>query len=509
MTPKPKTFQDQGLLKIRAVDDSIHQDGFKEVITAELWVDNAGVWTKMTQPGGGAGGGGVAQVQVRSAANAWTDVGYAGGDLRLPVDPSGVTSPISAVTLPLPTGASTEVTIAAIKAKTDNLDVLLSTRTKPADSQHATIDNASLAITAAALPLPTGAAQDRTTFAAPAATRLSTGAAFYDSRDRSWTITETVPISAVALPLPAGAAADATLTSRAQKAQLTDGTRDGTIKAASTLPLATDTALVVTQRDPVAVTGTFFQATQPISVVSLPLPTGAATQTTLAAISAQLPAALVGARLDTNVGAWLGSTVPTVGQKAMASSIPVAISSDQSAVPVTPPTLTKNAQGATGFSTQSLRDAGRNTRIFMLDAFVAAPVAEALQTVVQWYGNAAVAGTTTPAVVPAGKTLRLTGWRITYRSIATFGSAVIRIRANTGGVAGIGSPMVASFEAGSNLGATTVAIVGAVTTEVGEFPEGLELPAGTGVGFTMAGYGPTGVLTLEGPTRFEVHGYEY
>lgn len=35
----------------------------------------------------------------------------------------------------LPSGASTEATLAAIKAKTDNLDVLLSTRTKPADTQ--------------------------------------------------------------------------------------------------------------------------------------------------------------------------------------------------------------------------------------------------------------------------------------------------------------------------------------------------------------------------------------
>lgn len=51
-------------------------------------------------------------------------------------------------------------------------------------------------------------------------------------------------------------------------------------------------------------------------------------------LSSQLPAALVGGRLDTNIGAWLGSTDPTVGQKAMATSIPVAVSSDQSAIPV-------------------------------------------------------------------------------------------------------------------------------------------------------------------------------
>jgi len=54
---------------------------------------------------------------------------------RVPVDGSGVIQPVSAASLPLPAGASTEATLALIKAKTDNLDVLLSTRTKPADVQ--------------------------------------------------------------------------------------------------------------------------------------------------------------------------------------------------------------------------------------------------------------------------------------------------------------------------------------------------------------------------------------
>jgi len=43
----------------------------------------------------------------------------------------------------------------------------------------------------------------------------------------------------------------------------------------------------------------------------------------------------VGNRLDVNAGSWLGSTAPTVGQKTMANSLPVAIASDQSGVPVT------------------------------------------------------------------------------------------------------------------------------------------------------------------------------
>jgi len=48
----------------------------------------------------------------------------------------------------------------------------------------------------------------------------------------------------------------------------------------------------------------------------------------------QLPASLVGGRLDSNLGAWLGSTAPTVGQKTMANSVPVVIASNQSTLPI-------------------------------------------------------------------------------------------------------------------------------------------------------------------------------
>jgi hypothetical protein len=87
-------------------------------------------------------------------------------------------------------------------------------------------------------------------------------------------------------------ALDATLTGGTQQSKITDGTNVATVKAASTLPAATDKALVVTARDSIPVTGTFWQATQPvsgtfwqttqpISAASLPLPTGAAADTTL------------------------------------------------------------------------------------------------------------------------------------------------------------------------------------------------------------------------------------
>jgi len=59
----------------------------------------------------------------------------------------------------------------------------------------------------------------------------------------------------------------------------------------------------------------------------------------------QLPAALVGGRLDENLGAWLGSTAPTVGQKTAAASIPVVLASDQ---PVLSVTTTPQVVGAHG-----------------------------------------------------------------------------------------------------------------------------------------------------------------
>lgn len=133
------------------------------------------------------------------------------------------TQPISAAALPLPSGASTEATLALIKAKTDNLDVALSTRTKPGDTQPVS-----------------------GTFWQ--ATQPVSGA--------FWQATQ--PVSASALPLPSGAATDASLT---------NGNLRGSVSV-SNMP--------ATQ----AVTGTFFQTIQPVSAASLPLPSNAAQETT-------------------------------------------------------------------------------------------------------------------------------------------------------------------------------------------------------------------------------------
>lgn len=64
---------------------------------------------------------------------------------RQPVDGSGVTQPISNANLDAPlSGLATQATLALIKAKTDNIDVALSSRTKPADQQHVIIDSGTI-----------------------------------------------------------------------------------------------------------------------------------------------------------------------------------------------------------------------------------------------------------------------------------------------------------------------------------------------------------------------------
>lgn len=106
----------------------------------------------------------------------------------------------------------------------------------------------------------------------------------------------------------------------------------------------------VTGRLPVDGSG----ATQPISATTLPLPTGAATETTLGTRVAE---ATFTARINTN------------GQKTMAASTPVVLPSDQSAIPVSG-TVTAN-QG-TGSANDWRSDQRRGMTILFASIDVAA-----------------------------------------------------------------------------------------------------------------------------------------
>ena len=113
--------------------------------------------------------------------------------------------------------------------------------------------------------------------------------------------------------------------------------------------------VTVATDDSVPVTGTFWQATQPVSGTvaatqsgtwnitnvsgTVSLPTGASTEATLAAASAKLPA--------------------TLGQKAMAASMAVTLASDQSSIPVSSTPVVAFNTGTVGATSQQVVQAGR------------------------------------------------------------------------------------------------------------------------------------------------------
>lgn len=298
----------------------------------------------------------------------------ANGSQHTNVDNFPATQPVSAVALPLPAGASTEATLAAIKAKTDNLDVALSTRaiTGLTDAQiratplpvsgpltDAQLRAAAVPVSAAALPLPTGASTEATlalikaktdnidvaisTRTKPADTQIVDGSAV------------TQPVSAVALPLPAGAATEATLALIKAKTDNLDvalstravtGLTDAQLRAtpvpisAAALPLPTGAATSALQTQPgvdigdVTVNNAAGAAAVNIQdggnsiTVDGPL-TDAQLRASAVPVSgpltdAQLRASSVGVAVAT----WIGSAAPTVGQKTMADSMPFTLPSD-------------------------------------------------------------------------------------------------------------------------------------------------------------------------------------
>jgi hypothetical protein len=158
-----------------------------------------------------------------------------------------------------------------------------------------------------------------------------------------------------------GIALDATLTGGTQQSRITDGTNIATVKAASTAAAAADKALVVaiSPNNTVAVTGTFFQATQPVSIAATVAVSGPLTDIQLRAtpvpVSGTVTANLgtiAGMATETTLAAMLTlagfqARINTMGQKTMANGTPVTLASDQSAIPASQSGTWTVQQGAT------------------------------------------------------------------------------------------------------------------------------------------------------------------
>jgi hypothetical protein len=277
------------------------------------------------------------------------------------------------------------------------------------------------------------------------------------------------------------------------------------------------------------VTGTFFQATQPISAAALPLPSGAATEATL--LTRTKPADQQHVIVDSSAGIVVSGTVTTTPPSNASTNVAqvggVAISLNtgvrdtgtqrvtvatndlvpvSGTVTVTPPTLTKGTQGSTGLSTQDLKDAGRNQTNYFHAAPIITTVAEVMQTLTGYKSGAAVAATATPAVVTSGKTYRIQSIEITYWAATVIGGARVNLRANLSGVGVVGSPLVKSFQ----VGIPAAFVAGSAETYVFNYPDGIEFAAGTGIAVGVIGEGAVPTTgTIAGYVMVAIQGYEY
>lgn len=131
-------------------------------------------------------------------------------------------------------GLATEATLLEVKANTLAIDG--KTPTLVAGRQPVDGSGVTQPISAVSLPLPTGAAQEHTTAASPNSVRLSTGVAFYNAT----TPADTQPVSVASLPLPTGAATETTLA--ALNTKVTAVNTGAVVVSSSVLPTGASTA---------------------------------------------------------------------------------------------------------------------------------------------------------------------------------------------------------------------------------------------------------------------------
>jgi hypothetical protein len=447
----------------------------------------------------------------------------------LPVSGFPATQAISAVSLPLPTGAASELTLAGLNAKFI-ADTYADFDTTPATSNVRVIG---LVLPSAAGPVIAGTAANpiRTdptgntpqpvtgpvTDAQMRATPLPVSGPATNAELRATPLPvsgfpATQPISAAALPLPAGAATETTLAAvngKLVSAVVVDyDTNPATVNVEMrglALPGAGGPVAGGTSANPIR--------TDPTGTTAQPVSQGVAGAAANAwgvrlsdgSSFASLAAINVDAiNAGTNIAQvctgsiWLfnGATYDRA-RGDVANGLDVDVTRM--------PALTKGTQGATGVSTQDLKDAGRNVTNYFMALPVLTTAADVLMSLTGFKGGAAVAANTQPAVVSAGKTYRINKITITYIATATAGEVRVSLRVNTGGAVLVTSPVVESWV----VGAGTPATAGSSQTVTISFPDGLEFAAGAGIGITIAGVSAAGALAIAGYGQVSLSGFEY
>ena len=196
--------------------------------------------------------------------------------------------------------------------------------------------------------------------------------------------------------------------------------------------------------------------------------------------------------------------VKASGQAALATDAALVVALSPNS-PVALALLAKGTQGATGVTTQPLRDAGRSAKAITLDGYVVAATTEVLVPFNTSTDNGTPASATS-YTVSAGKRLRLQQLLATIHTIGgntTASNVIIRLRAIATAPALVGSPLqlilvIPGIAAAGNASSTVML----------DIPDGWELPAGAGLGITVTcgGY----VATTAAPkVDLSLLGYEY
>jgi len=260
------------------------------------------------------------------------------GDAAKPlrVDPTGTTTqPVSVASLPLPASAATEATLSALNTNAADIETILTnirdtagikkiTDQLPAGTNNiGDVDVVSSA-------LPAGAATEATV--ATLATQAT--AALIKAKTDNLDVALSTRATEATVATLATQATAALIKAKTDNLDVLLSTR-ATEATVATLATQATAALIKAKTDNIDVLLST-RATES-TVAAINTATGATgdADTALTVIGrlkqllTRLPAALIGGRLDNNIGSWFGSTVPTVGAKTSANSIPVVLATDQ------------------------------------------------------------------------------------------------------------------------------------------------------------------------------------
>jgi hypothetical protein len=385
----------------------------------------------------GAAGGGIAQLQARSAGNVWTDIGYSGGNLNVPVNCVVGCSGSSFADSSAFSFGSTAVGLSAFVVD----DVATNTVAE---------NSAGLA-------------------------RMNGNRILYTDLSKSVANTNAFLVTGTGGTFPiSGSISNTSFSS-------TQGTSPWIVAGGGTAGVPGTAVLTVQgigSGTVIPVSGTFWQTTQPVSWTSQTVTATQATGSNLHAVIDTGSTTAVTQATGTNLHAVIDTGSTTAVTQATAANLNATVVQATPAnlqVTATPITLTKGTQGATGFSVQELKDAGRTSRMFTANVASTA-TAETLITLT-FSNNLATTSTCSSCAITSGKKIRIQSI-VACARIST-GTNAHTVTVNLRGAAG------AATTATSPLQMTLVQTLAASSTSCNAFPladipDGIEYDANSG-----------------------------